>query len=174
MDRAPVTIRIATPADNALLAELGERCFRDSFGADNTRENMTAYLAVSFSPEKQAAELADPASTFLIAEMHGTSVGYARLVAGGSEPGLTGLRPIELVRLYAVQAWIGKRVGAALMQACIGEAVKRGHDVLWLGVWEHNARARAFYGRWGFVDVGTHGFMLGNDAQTDYVMQRVL
>jgi ribosomal protein S18 acetylase RimI-like enzyme len=65
-------------------------------------------------------------------------------------------------------------VGAALMQACIGEAKQRGYETLWLGVWEHNQRARAFYRRWNFQEVGTHIFQLGNDPQTDILMERNL
>ena len=47
------------------------------------------------------------------------------------------------------------------MRRCLEEGRARGHDVLWLGVWEHNARARAFYARWGFVEVGEMRFLLG-------------
>jgi len=58
------------------------------------------------------------------------------------------------------------------MQACIGEAKRGGYKTLWLGVWEHNHRARAFYRKWNFHDVGTHVFHLGEDLQTDILMQR--
>lgn len=174
MEKAKINIRYATSADNALLAELGARTFYDAFAADNTPENMAAYLAASFSPEKQAAELADPSSCFLIAEVDGAAVGYAQLWAGKPSEGITGPRPIELRRLYVLQDRIGHGIGAALMQACINEAQQGGYETLWLGVWERNARARAFYRRWGFVEVGTHIFELGRDPQTDLLMQRAL
>jgi ribosomal protein S18 acetylase RimI-like enzyme len=58
------------------------------------------------------------------------------------------------------------------MRACLAEAEKRGHDSLWLGVWEHNPKAQAFYRKWGFVEVGTQIFQLGNDPQRDLIMQR--
>jgi ribosomal protein S18 acetylase RimI-like enzyme len=45
---------------------------------------------------------------------------------------------------------------------------------LWLGVWEHNARAQAFYRNWNFTDIGTHVFQLGDDPQTDILMQRAI
>jgi ribosomal protein S18 acetylase RimI-like enzyme len=60
------------------------------------------------------------------------------------------------------------------MKACIEEAKKKGHRTLWLGVWEHNFRARAFYGKWNFREVGSHIFQLGNDAQTDILMECAL
>ena len=172
MEKTKINIRYATAADAALLAELGATTYHDTFAADNTPENMAAYLAASFGPDKQASELADPTSLFLIAEMDDVAVGYARLKEGQPSAGITGLRPIEIVRLYARKEWIGQGVGTTLMKACLHEAEKRGCDTIWLGVWEHNPRGRAFYRKWGFVEVGTHIFQLGDDLQNDLLMQR--
>ena len=58
------------------------------------------------------------------------------------------------------------------MKVCLHEAVAAGCDVIWLGVWEHNPRAIAFYHKWGFKQVGTQTFHLGDDLQTDWVMAR--
>lgn len=151
---------------------MGRRTFYETFAADNTPENMAAYLAASFGPDIQAAELADPAACFLMAEIDHSPVGYASLYAGEPPAGVSGTRPIELVRIYALKEWLGHGVGAALMQACLAEAGKRGHDTIWLGVWEHNPRAQAFYRKWGFVEVGTQVFQLGDDPQRDLLMQR--
>ena len=74
-ENAQYQIRYATAADNILLAEMGAETFADSFGADNTPENMSVYLAASFSPEIQARELADVHSKFLIIERDDTAVG---------------------------------------------------------------------------------------------------
>jgi ADP-ribose pyrophosphatase YjhB (NUDIX family)/GNAT superfamily N-acetyltransferase len=170
--KAIMIIRHATSADNILLAELGAQTFYETFVADNTPEDMTAYLTASFSPARQATELADPASTFLIAENDDATIGYARLKVGQPSPDVTGVRPIEIVRLYARQDWLGQGVGSQLMQACLDEAAKQGCDTVWLDVWEQNARARAFYRKWGFVEVGTQFFQLGSDLQHDLILQR--
>jgi GNAT superfamily N-acetyltransferase len=170
---AEVTVRHGTADDAALLAELGARTFRDTFAADNTPEDMARYLAEAFTPEKQAAELVDPSSTLLIAEVGGVAVGYARLKDGERPTCITGPRPIELARIYAEASWLGRGVGAALLRACLDEATRGGFGAVWLGVWERNVRARAFYRKWGFVEVGTQVFQLGRDRQNDVVMQRV-
>ncbi len=167
-----LVIRRGEANDAALLAELGERTFSETFAADNTPEDMAAYLASSFSPEQQAAELDDPHCLFQIAETDGVPVGYAMLRSGSALDSVTGDDPIELVRLYVTKDSIGTGAGAALMQACIAEAKQRGYKTLWLGVWEHNHRAQAFYRKWNFHDVGTHVFHLGQDLQTDILMQR--
>lgn len=169
-----IAIRFAALQDADLLAKIGSETFSDTFSAQNTPENMTAYLAFAFSPEIQAAELAEPGSVFLIAEMEGAPVGYARLKAGSSEPCVKAGHAIELVRIYARAAWLGQGVGAALMQACLEEAARLGGDVLWLGVWERNPRAIRFYQKWGFAQIGTHVFQMGDEPQQDWVMARKL
>ena len=163
--------RYGNAADNELLADLGTQAFYDTFAAANSPENMAAFLAETYGPEKQARELANPSIFFLIAELEGVAVGYAMLKSNSTEESVTGDKPIELRRIYTLQEWIGRGVGAALMQAAIHEARQRGHDTLWLGVWEQNPRAIAFYRKWGFVEVGTHIFVVGDDPQRDFVMQ---
>lgn len=172
-------IRHGNADDAKVLAELGARTFSETFETENTPENMAAYLASAFSPESQAAALAEPNSLFLIAEAslpanqdQGTAVGYAMIRSGEAPPEITGAKPIELVRLYVSRKSLGSGVGAALMQGCIDEAKQQGYETLWLGVWEHNARAQSFYRKWNFHEVGTHVFQLGDDPQTDLLMQR--
>ncbi len=167
-------IRRAASTDADLLAELGARTFSETFAADNTPEDMNAYLVSSFSPAQQAAELADPHSIFLIAEIDEIAAGYAKLQAGDALEGVEGEKPIELVRLYVYKEWLGRGVGEALMRTCIDEAQQAGHQTLWLGVWERNGRAQAFYRKWDFREVGEHVFQLGADPQTDILMERAL
>jgi ribosomal protein S18 acetylase RimI-like enzyme len=167
-------IRRGNASDAALLAELGARTFSETFAPDNSPADMAAYLATAFSPSQQTSELADRETLFLIAESDGIAVGYAMLRSGNVLENVTGKNPIELVRLYVSQERLGRGVGAALMQACIREASRRGHKTLWLGVWEHNARAQAFYRKWNFTEIGTHVFHLGDDPQTDILMQRTI
>ena len=167
-------IRRGTAADAALLAELGARTFSETFAPDNSAADMAAYLDSAFSPAQQAAELADSSSLFLIAEKDRVALGYAMLRSGNVLENVTGDRPIEVVRLYVSRATLGSGVGPALMQACIDEARQRGYKTLWLGVWEHNGRAQAFYRKWNFTGIGTHIFHLGDDPQTDILMQRAI
>ncbi len=174
VQKLDVTIRRAKPDDAALLAELGARTFSETFAADNTAENMAAYLGSSFNLVQQTDELADRAATFLIAEVGGVAAGYAKLHAGNPAEEIEGANPVELVRLYVSRAWLGRGVGEALMRACVDEAQQAGHETIWLGVWQRNARAQAFYRKWNFRAVGEHAFQLGEDQQTDILMERTI
>ena len=66
--------------------------------------------------------------------------------------------------------WHGRGLATVLMDEVVSEALARGHRTLWLGVWEHNGRAVAFYRKRGFEDVGSHEFLVGEDRQTDRIM----
>lgn len=169
-----VVIRSATPADAAALASFGAAAFVETFAADNTPEDMAAYVAEAFGEATQREELADRSRIVLLAERNGELAGYAML-NDGRAPGATSValgNAMEIARLYSAQRWIGTGVGAALMQRCLDVAAARGRDWIWLGVWERNARAIAFYARWGFGDVGSQSFQLGADRQTDRIMAR--
>ena len=171
---AKMEIRTGTSRDNARLAVFGAQTFCDSYAADTRPEDLAAYVAVSFGPKVQAAELAEPGSVFLIAEDNGQIVGYARLKEDPPPTAVTGKSPIELERIYTSKAWIGKGAGSALMKACINEANKRGCDVIWLGVWERNTRAQLFYQKWGFTEVGTQTFRMGEELHRDVLVQRLV
>lgn len=176
-----ISIRPATPHDATALAALGERTFRDAFAAHNRAEDMDVYVALAFGVRQQSAELGDPRVTCLVAESAGdgravASVGYAvvRQAADEVPECVTGPEPVELARLYVERPWHGRGVGEALMDAAIEAARVRGGRTLWLGVWEHNPRARAFYARRGFAEVGEHAFLLGADRQRDLLLARTI
>ena len=167
-------VRRASLEDAKLLAELGARTFDETFAKDNSPEDMAAYLADAFDVGRLTAELADPLFVYLIAEVEGSAAGYAKIRAGGASGEVGGDSPVELVRLYVSQEWLGRGVGHALMRRCIDEARGLGFRTIWLGVWERNRRAQAFYRKWDFQEVGEHIFQLGSDPQRDIVMRRAV
>lgn len=171
----PLLIRPAAHADTAALAALAERTFRDAFARFNTLEDMDAYVGDAFTPDRVQSELSDTGNTFLLVFSVGDPpVGYAKLRDGDVDRDVTGPAPIELQRIYVDPDVIGDGVGTALLRACFDTATSLGKQTLWLGVWERNERALAFYERWNFERVGSHPFLLGKDNQTDIVMQRAI
>lgn len=172
-------IRRAEVADAARLSELGAATFRDTFQADNTSDDIERYVSEVFTPERQAGEISDASNIVLLAEHQTASgafdlIGYAHLVAGTAPAAVRGPAPVELKRLYVSRAWHGKGVARELMDAVIAAARAGGSRTLWLGVWERNARAVAFYEKYGFRRAGEHTFVLGTDRQTDWLLERPL
>lgn len=164
------TIRKASRSDAASLAAIAERTFRDTFSAANTAENMDAHCRGSYSEEIQAQEIANPDVSTVLAEQGKELVGFAQ-VRWSKAPGcVPGNSPGEIQRLYVDRNWHGSGVAQALTAECMKVLRERGSDVVWLGVWERNPRAIAFYRKLGFTERGDHIFALGPDPQRDIVM----
>jgi GNAT superfamily N-acetyltransferase len=159
------------PEHAAKLAEFGARTFFESFAADNTPEDMRRHLDSAWSPEKQLAELRHPGiDTLVISDATGRWLAFAQLRMGAISDGVPPEGSIELWRFYVDKPWHGKGVAGSLMSAAKQRARQRGAQSLWLGVWERNERAKAFYARHGFRKVGSKVFEVGSDPQTDHVM----
>lgn len=171
-----LTIRDASAADAEILAAFAERTFREAFDADNRPEDMETYIRDAFSVRTIRDELEDETSTFLLAFSSDRDdlIGYAKLRHGEPHESVDGPDPVELQRIYVDPEVIGQGLGAALLQASLDAAREAGYRTLWLGVWESNVRAIAFYQKWRFETVGDQVFRLGSDDQRDVVMQRAV
>lgn len=170
-----LTFRYGNAADAVMLSGFMAHAFTTAFGALNDPERLATFLAETYTPAKQTAELADPSLATLIVEADGRFAGYAQVKENAYVPeGVTGPAPIELARFYVDPARIGGGVARPLMDRAKDEARLRGGQTFWLGVWEINARAIAFYRKCGFEPVGKHTFDVGGDLQTDLVMSTSL
>jgi GNAT superfamily N-acetyltransferase len=171
-DHAPALhIRRGVPADALQLAGFAARVFADAFGADTDPGHLRAHLAASYGAAQQGRELADPAVATLLAFAGDALVAYAQVRTGTPPPCVATPRTVELQRFYVDRAARGTGVAQALM-AQVRRAARDqfGAAHLWLGVWERNPRAIAFYARCGLVDVGSKPYFVGADEQTDRVM----
>lgn len=165
-----MTIRKAVVVDAPVLADLARTTFYDTFAATNDAADMALHLERAYGVSQQTKELEDPGITTLLAEQDGAAVAYAQLRGDHVPACVTGPAPLELWRFYVQRGWHGRGVAQALMERVKAEARERSAETLWLGVWERNDRARAFYAKCGFADVGEHVFLFGTDPQTDRVM----
>ena len=135
---------------------------------------MVEYVAENFSSEKLATEIADTNAHFLLLENKSGLVGYVKLQQGTIADCVATEHTIELARIYVDPDIIGVGLGAQLMQAAIEAATTLETKSIWAAVWEKNLRAIDFYKKWGFEKVGERSFMLGNEKQNDWVMEKVL
>ncbi|MGN6519038.1 MAG: GNAT family N-acetyltransferase [Dokdonella sp.] len=166
-----MTIRPGEPADAATLAAFAARSFADAFGAANDPVRLQAFLAETYGVDQQSRELADRDTMTWLAVLDGELVAYAQLHRGPAPACVGRADAIELRRFYVDRAAHGRGVAQQLMDAVRASARASGARVLWLGVWEHNPRAIAFYRKCGYLDVGSKNFDVGGDLQTDRVMR---
>ena len=168
------TIRPATLDDAPTLAALGAQTFRETFEAICSSQDLADFLAEAYGDAIQRTELADPSRPALVLEAEGRPLGFAQLRLGHREPCVTGSLAVELQRIYVLREAHGSGFGAALMEASVAQARAWGADMLWLGVWEHNDRALAFYARQGFREAGDHVFQIGQQIDRDLILVKDL
>ena len=167
-----VIVRRATADDAELLSRLALKIFTDTFGPQNTADDMEIHARKSYSREIQLRELEDESLTYLIAESEGVPAGFAMIGAPRSESCNAFTAPVELFRFYVDKQWHGSGVAQPMMRACEAEAKAREARTICLSVWQENPRAIRFYEKIGFHIAGTQPYILGNDVQTDWVMVR--
>lgn len=165
-----VTYRTATAADGPVLADMGRRCFVETFGPHFPPDDMALHLERMFGPDGLPAELNDPAIRVRVAEEDGEAAAYLKLspmaLPVPHEPGA-----LEIKQLYVLARWQGAGIAPALMDWAIETGREAGAPALYLSVWAEGARAIAFYRRCGFVEVGIAPFRLGTRSYADPVMR---
>jgi ribosomal protein S18 acetylase RimI-like enzyme len=166
-----IQVRRGRASDAAALAAFAERTFSETFAAANRPEDMAAYLPTAYGTSLQALELGDPDIITLIIDAGDTLAAYAQVRRGDAPACVQGAAPVELWRFYVDKPFHGRGLAQQLMTAVLAAAFELGGRTLWLGVWERNERAIAFYTKAGFRSVGSHDFWVGSDRQTDNIMR---
>jgi ribosomal protein S18 acetylase RimI-like enzyme len=165
-----IAYRRATVADGAALAAIARRCFTETFGAIYEADDLAHHLDLRFGPAGLPAELADPAFRVMMTEDAGDPCAYLKLAPMGQPvdhpPG-----SLEIKQLYVLQPWQGAGVAQVLMDWAIETARAENAPAIFLSVWEGNARAIAFYHRYGFTVCGHAPYAVGERTDMDPVMR---
>ena len=167
-------IRRLTINDAQALQQISIETFKDTFSAQNTAENMAAYLQDAYRLPKLTAELANSESQFYFVERAGQPLGYLKLNTGSAQSESMGPTTLEVERIYIRKAFQHQGLGNHFIQQAIQLAQQAHKQKIWLGVWEHNEPAKRFYAKWGFQQFSQHDFVMGDDRQTDLLMIKSL
>ncbi|MFM7079959.1 MAG: N-acetyltransferase family protein [Bacteroidota bacterium] len=166
-----IKVELAQSDDFEMLSDLGRRAFQEAFGQFNDPGDMQAYLDLSFDPQRIKSQLRDPEVLYLMAFYQGTAVGYAKLIRNSKTANaMQDFKQMQMERIYALGAYVGKKIGKSLMLESLRIAKAEGFDYMWLGVWQENQRAIKFYKDFGFEIIGVKQFVIGNEVNDDYVM----
>ncbi|MGA2398028.1 MAG: GNAT family N-acetyltransferase [Steroidobacteraceae bacterium] len=169
-----IRIRRAEEGDAPVLSVLAERTFRAAFAESNTAANMQLHCAANYGHALQLAEIRDSRRETWVVEANNRLVAYAQLRLDAPQPAISAVKPVEIQRFYVDASHHGTGLAHQLMAHVLARAQAAGSAALWLGVWERNLKALAFYRKWRFDVVGEHTFKLGDDPQRDLVMCRDL
>jgi ribosomal protein S18 acetylase RimI-like enzyme len=169
-----VTIQKVKISEVETLLNFSKETFYEFFAGWNDPANMEAYSAIAFAPQKMLSELSNPNSEFYFALNEDVIVGYMKLNFNNAQTDIQDKNALEVERIYVSGKYHGKYIGKQLLDFSIEIARSKQFNYVWLGVWEHNEKAMAFYKRNGFETFGSHDFMLGDDKQTDLLMKKFL
>ena len=166
-------IRKGNANDIALLSDLASVTFFSNYRgySDINESDLKAYVKTAFATERIGEEINDDRVLSLIATVESDPAGYALLRFGHANKDIKAEHPVFLSRLYTVESVHGSGVGQALMNECISNSISRNCDVMWLTVWESSSRARRFYERNGFREIGSSPFTLGCRHYRDLVLK---
>jgi ribosomal-protein-alanine N-acetyltransferase len=129
---SPAPLRAMTPADIDAVLALEDELFGEE----------------AWSRQMLEGELAQqPASRhYLVAEQDGRVIGYAGLLAAGTQA--------DVVTIAVTASRQGQGTGAALLGALLAEARRRGCTEVFLEVRVDNLRAQGLYRSRGFAEIG--------------------
>lgn len=167
-------IKKATINDSTIISEISKQTFYEAFHLQNTKADMDLFLNTHFNVDDTKAELLNLDNTFFLVFDDNVLCGYAKVIDRDNPIELPNCKTLRISRIYVLDAFIGKGIGKQVMNICIEKAQLLDKTHIWLGVWEKNTKAIAFYKRFGFEQFGTETFVLGNDPQTDLLMQKTI
>jgi diamine N-acetyltransferase len=170
-------IRYVTPVETgfAPLRAMARQAFSDTFAHLYDAGPFAQFLDTAYgSGGTMERALGDPAVQWRVAAVGDQPIGYAKLSplaapAPNPQPGA-----MELQQIYVLAPWHGKGIAENLMHWALETARVGGAPEIYLTVFDHNARAKRFYMRHGFAEVGHCTFQLGDRIDDDRVWRKIL
>ncbi len=177
----PVTLVRVRASEAAQLSEFATEQFDLTYGPLCRAADVDAYMAEALTPTALLRVLTDPMSWVFAATVNNEWIGYTHVrlsalpedIVSNHAAGV-GTTPLEIARFYVSRKWHGKGIAATMLKTVVQHAQTQGSPTLWLSVWQENARAIAFYQKSEFVSIGTGKFLMGEDLQDDFILERAV
>ncbi|WP_404427416.1 GNAT family N-acetyltransferase [Ureibacillus chungkukjangi] len=160
--------------DLQTLQEVSIETFYEAFKEQNSPESMEAYLEKAFNLEKLELEISNISSQFFLIHFSNEVAGYLKININEAQSEEMGDESLEVERIYLKTKFQKHGLGKVLLNKAIEIATDLDKKKVWLGVWEENENAIAFYKKMGFVQTGTHSFYMGDEEQLDFIMTKTL
>jgi diamine N-acetyltransferase len=156
------------------LRELAIKTYRDTFAASTSEKDLIGFFNEAYTLPQFEKEYYEQAAQYLLAWEGDTLVGFLRWRLSNEVEQYLGKNTLEVHRLYVHTHHKGKKIGSALMTAALDYATEKKFEWIWLGVWERNFSAQAFYKSYGFEKFSQHVFLVGDDPQIDWLLKKKL
>ncbi|WP_223594612.1 GNAT family N-acetyltransferase [Neobacillus bataviensis] len=169
-----INIKPCTFEDSRKLQEISSETFYETFKEQNSAENMNAYLEKAFNIPQLEKELSNTSSQFFFVYFDNEVAGYLKVNTNDAQSEEMGEESLEVERIYIKKEFQKHGLGKYLFNKAVEIAMEGNKKKIWLGVWENNENAIAFYKKMGFVQTGAHSFYMGDDEQIDFIMTKTL
>lgn len=169
-----IEIKKCNREDLEILQGISIETFNDTFKDQNTPENMKAYLEKAFDTKQLEKELSNRLSQFFFVYFNEEVAGYLKVNTNEAQSEEMGDESLEIERIYIKNEFQKHGLGKYLLNKAIEIAMELNKKKIWLGVWEENENALAFYKKMGFVHTDAHSFYMGDDEQIDHIMTKTL
>jgi len=155
-----------------LLREISMSTYRDTFAESNSEVLMQQYFNDALTSEKLLKEFNALGSEFYFIYLDGEVAGYLKVNVDDAQTEDVDKNGLEVERFYISKSYLRNGLGKSLMTFACELAERLGKTSVWLGVWENNFSALAFYKAQGFYKIGEHPFDMGGDIQTDLLFKK--
>jgi diamine N-acetyltransferase len=156
------------------LQKISIATFNQAFEHQNTKADIALHAQKSYAIEKLLHEINNAESQFYFLYAENNLAGYLKINWGKAQTENKFANSLEVERIYLLNPYQGKGLGKQFIEFAISQALQKKLDIIWLGVWEHNTNAIAFYKKLGFNPFSTHIYVVGTDPQTDILMSKTI
>lgn len=157
------------------LLPVARKIFTDTFARHFDREAFEAFCDQAYAKDGPMAEdFNNPKVFWRVATHSGAPIGYAKLTPLRAPAPDAKPEAMELQQIYLLAQWQGSGVADELMLWAVSVAMRECAPELYLTVFHHNERAKRFYTRYGFNEVGRCTFTLGGRTSDDRIWRKSL
>lgn len=135
---------------------------------------MRAYLERAFNAKQLEDELSNSCSDIFFVYYNEELAGYLKVNREGAQSEQMSDASLEIERIYIRKKFQMHGLGKYMLNKAMETALEHKKKEVWLGVWEKNDNAIAFYKKMGFVQTGSHSFYMGDEEQIDFIMVKTL
>jgi len=169
-----MTIKKCTFEDSRELQVISVDTFNETFKDQNSPEQINAYLEREFNLQQLEKQLANHSSQFFFVYVNHEVAGYLKVNTDNAQSEKMGDESLEIERIYVKKKYQKHGLGKNLLNKAVEIAIEQQKKKIWLGVWEENENAIAFYKKKGFVQTGAHSFYMGDEEQVDLIMTKII
>lgn len=169
-----INLKKCTIEDLPVLQKISYETFNETFKHQNSPENMNSYLERAFNLKQLEKEILNISSQFFFAYSNNEIAGYLKINTNDVQSEKMGDESLEIERIYIKNKFQKHGIGKYLFNKAMDIAVESNKQKIWLGVWDKNENAIAFYEKMGFFQTGAHSFYMGDEEQIDFIMTKTL